>query len=241
MPRQSRLVVPGQSLHVIQRGHNRSPVFFDEDDYGIYLRCLSEASRTHRCDIHAYVLMTNHVHLLLTPSDHDSVAKVMQSVGRRFVQYINSRYGRTGTLWDGRYKSTLIHSDRYLLKCSHYIELNPVRAGIVIHPGAYKWSSYQSNANGLPDQLLVAHPVYLALGETPSVRQQNYRSLAEDNLDDATLETIRNATNKGWPLGDEKFKNNLEAALKRRLRPLPRGGQRPKAGRPPKLEEIKII
>jgi putative transposase len=144
-------------------------------------------------------------------------------------------------LWEGRYKSTLIHSDRYLLICSHYIELNPVRAGIVVHPGAYKWSSYQSNANGMHDELVTSHPVYLALGDAPSARQKSYRSLVEGNLDEASLKTIRDATNKGWPLGDERFKDGLEAALKRRFGPLPRGGRRPKAGRPPRREEIKVV
>ncbi len=240
MPRQPRVVLPGQPLHVIQRGNNRNPIFFGEDDYRIFLRCLSEASQAHLCDVHAYVLMTNHVHLLVTPSEHDSIAKVMQSVGRRFVRYVNSRYGRTGTLWEGRYKSTLIHTDRYFLACSHYIELNPVRAGIVTHPRAYKWSSYQSNANGVPDELVIVHPVYLALGDTASARQKSYRSLVDDNLDEATLKTIRDATNKGWPLGDEKFKDELEAALRRRFRPLPRGGRRPNTGRP-RREEIKVL
>ena len=234
MPRQPRLIMPGQPLHVIQRGHNRNSIFLGEEDYRIYLRYLGEASLVHRCDVHAYVLMTNHVHLLVTSSTDHSVSRVMQSLGRRFVRYMNTRYGRTGTLWEGRYKSAVVHSERYLLACSQYIELNPVRAGIVVHPGAYKWSSYQSNANGTPDQLLVAHPVYLALGDIPSARQQTYRSLVQGNLDDKTLKIIREATNKGWPLGEERFKDELEAAVRRRLGPLPRGGRRPNVGRPGK-------
>lgn len=150
MARLPRYFLPGQPQHVIQRGNNRNIIFAGENDYRFYLECLADASGKHSCDIHAYVLMTNHVHLLLTPHHKDSIAKTLQSVGRRYVQYFNHVYQRTGTLWEGRYKATLIDSEAYLLTCYRYIELNPVRAGLVSHPREYPWSSYRLHGEGKP-------------------------------------------------------------------------------------------
>lgn len=226
MARLPRYVLPGQPQHVIQRGNNRSVTFFAEEDYSFYRECLKEACDKHGCAVHAYVLMTNHVHLLLTPDNPSSIAKTMQSVGRRYVQYVNYTYRRTGTLWEGRYKATLIDSEQYLLTCSRYIELNPVRAGIVAHPGDYPWSSYRAHAQGQSDTLIQNHPLYLALGRTDSTRQESYRALFKAQLDSATVNLIREATNKAWALGSDRFREEIEAALQRRTRPLPRGGIR---------------
>ncbi len=226
MARLPRYVLPGQPQHVIQRGNNRGVTFFAEEDYSFYRECLKEACDKHGCAVHAYVLMTNHVHLLLTPDNPSSIAKVMQSVGRRYVQYVNYTYRRTGTLWEGRYKATLIDSEQYLLTCSRYIELNPVRAGIVAHPDNYPWSSYRAHAHGQPDTLIRDHLLYLALGDTDSTRQEAYRALFKVQLDSATVNLIRESTNKAWALGSDRFREEIEAALQRRTRALPRGGVR---------------
>jgi putative transposase len=231
MARLPRYVLPGQPQHVIQRGNNRGVTFFAGEDYSFYRECLKEACDKHGCAVHAYVLMTNHVHLVLTPEAPSSIAKVMQSVGRRYVQYVNYTYRRTGTLWEGRYKATLIDSEQYLLTCSRYIELNPVRAGIVAHPGDYPWSSYRAHAHGQLDTLIQDHTLYSALGNTDSGRQEAYRALFKAQLDAATLNliresTIRESTNKAWALGSDRFREEIEAALQRRTRPLPRGGAR---------------
>lgn len=226
MARQPRYVLPGQPQHVIQRGNNRTAIFSRDEDYYFYLHCLSEACVTHQCDVHAYVLMPNHVHLLVTPRRASSISKAMQSVGARYAQYVNSTYRRSGTVWEGRYRSTVIDPDDYLLCCMCYIELNPVRAGIVPHPRRYQWSSYRRNAEGHGDMLVSTHPLYERLGGTPGEQQERYRTLLETPLDAHTLADIRNATNKGWVLGGSQFKERFEAVLNRRMHPLPRGGDR---------------
>lgn len=226
MPRLPRYVLPGQPQHVIQRGNNRSPIFIADEDYGCFRHYLQEACSRHDCHIHAYVFMTNHIHLLLTPNAEDSIAKTMQSVGRRYVQYFNTSYQRTGTLWEGRYKATLIDSENYLFICSRYIELNPVRANMVSHPEEYRWSSYHSNALGKYDSLVQPHSEYLALDRNSTVRQELYRELFKTHIDEKTLEAIRQATQKGWALGNNRFKDEIEKQLQRRTRPLVRGGDR---------------
>ena len=175
MARKPRFNIPGMPQHVIQRGNNRNACFYDESDYRFYLECLAKASEKFDCDIHAYVLMTNHVHLLVTPHADYAVSQMMQSVGRRYVRYINRCYRRTGTLWEGRYKAALVDSERYLLMCSRYIELNPIRANIVDGPADYKWSSYRHNAFGELDDCVKAHPLYEALGADAESRQVAYR------------------------------------------------------------------
>ena len=146
MPRKPRFNIVGIPQHVIQRGNNREPCFYSEQDYQRYLKDLSDSAKKHDCRIHAYVLMTNHVHLLVTPMVEHGISNMMQALGRRYVYYINKNYQRSGTLWEGRYKASLIDNERYLLTCMRYIELNPVRAKMVEHPGEYPWSSYQANA-----------------------------------------------------------------------------------------------
>jgi len=155
MARLPRFIIPDQPQHVIVRGNNRDPIFFDDVDYQFYLEKLKQACEKHECDLHAYVLMTNHVHLLITPHTQHGLGKVMQMVGRYYVQYFNHSYQRTGTLWEGRYKATLIDSERYLLTCYRYIELNPVRAGMVEHAADYPWSSYRFNASGQENTLVI--------------------------------------------------------------------------------------
>lgn len=231
MTRLPRLFLPGQPLHVIQRGNNRSTIFIADADYRFYLRCLKEASDKENLTVHAFALMRNHVHLLLTPTTESSLPKTMQSIGRRYVQYFNHTYGRTGTLWEGRYKSTLIDSERYLLTCMRYIELNPVRAAMVEHPGDYFWSSYRVNAHGMPDELTTPHPLYMSLGRTADERQKAYRELFSQEITIADMDGIRNATNKGWVLGNRRFSIKFETLTTRQAIPRTRG-------RPKKREAI---
>ncbi len=229
MARLPRFFAPGIPLHVIQRGNNRQKLFSQITDYQVYLDWLKEAAQSHGCAIHAYVLMTNHVHFLVTPTHEDSLPKTFQSLGRRYVQYFNKTYERTGTLWEGRYRATLIESEAYLLTCCRYIELNPVRAGMVRHPREYRWSSYQYHAEGKANPLLTPHSLYQRLGGTPAARQQAYRALFRHHLSGETLDAIRESTNKAWVLGSEKFKDRLAKKLDRRVAPLPRG--RPALGK----------
>ena len=183
MARLPRFFAKGQPLHIIQRGNNRDPVFAAEPDYLFYLDCLERAAGEHGLAIHAYVLMTNHVHLLATPSQETSVPKTLQSVGRRYVQYFNTTYRRSGSLWEGRYRSTVIDAEAYLLTCMRYIELNPVRAqSMVEHPADYPWSSYRGNALGAEDALLAPHELYRRLGRSAEERQSSYRQLFRGQL-----------------------------------------------------------
>ena len=223
MARLPRFFAPGVPLHVIQRGNNRETLFRQITDYQIYLDWLKEAAQRHECAIHAYVLMTNHVHLLVTPTDEESLPKTLQSLGRRYVQYFNTTHQRTGTLWEGRYRATLIESETYLFTCSRYIELNPVRAEMVSQPQDYRWSSYAYHATGQLNPLLTPHPLYQRLGSTAEARQQAYRALFRHHLSGETLDAIREATNKAWVLGNDTFKDRLAKKLERRVSPLPRG------------------
>ena len=172
MPRRPRIHLDAIPIHIVQRGHNREPCFFAEEDYGSYLHWLSEALTETECALHAYVLMTNHVHLLLTPKKAAAVPRLLMSLGRRYVQYINRTYRRTGTLWDSRYKSSVVQADNTLLTCQRYIELNPVRAAMVEDPAHYRWTSYRANALGQPDARLTPHAVYLAFGRGDATRQE---------------------------------------------------------------------
>jgi len=226
MPRPPRVVLPGHTLHLIQRGNNRSSCFVDDEDRACYLAALLHSSERARCPVHAYVLMTNHVHLLVTASEASAPARMMQALGRNYVRYFNDRHGRTGTLWEGRYRSTLIDSDRYFLQCSRYIETNPVRAGMVSSPADYLWSSFGSNADGRPDPLVRPHPVYLALGHSVSRRREAYRALFSTPLAPPELDAIRRATNKGMPLGFDDRRLDLERALGRPLSRGKHGGDR---------------
>ncbi|MBL3619678.1 MAG: transposase [gamma proteobacterium endosymbiont of Lamellibrachia anaximandri] len=197
MARLPHFVLPGHPQHVIQRGNNREPIFCRAADYQFYLEKLEAVCQKYHCDLHAYVLMTNHTHLLITPQREEGIGKVMQGLGRYYVQYFNYTYKRTGTLWDGRYKATLLDSERYLLACMRYIELNPVRAGMVNHPSEYPWSSYHHNATGLQNGLIQQHSVYRRIGNAAKDRQAGCRALFKRHISGSALAELREATNKG--------------------------------------------
>lgn len=219
MARLPRYFVPGVPLHLIQRGNNRQVIFADDEDFAYFRDCLIDAARREGLAIHAYVLMTNHVHLLATPGAETSAGRTLQSVGRRYVQYFNHRYARTGTLWEGRYKSTVIDAESYLVACSRYIELNPVRAGMVDHPRDYRWSSYRAHGDGERDDLLVDHPIYRRLAPNAESRRAAYRLLFRAALGEALLAEIRDATNKGWALGNDRFRAEIERLCDRPAAP----------------------
>lgn len=221
-----RPYLPDCPQHIIQRGNNREACFVNEQDYKVYLTYLAHAAGNYDVAIHAFVLMTNHVHLLATPSDKDGVSRMMQALGRRYVQYFNFTYDRTGTLWEGRYKSTLVESDAYLFAVYRYIELNPVRANMVAHASEYPWSSYQFNAIGRPIALITPHCLYYALGRRPEERQSAYRDLFKGRMPEAEIQQIRDATNRAWILGSERFKRNFEEQTGRIADPRKRGGDR---------------
>jgi putative transposase len=219
MPRRARLAVPGIPWHIIQRGNNRTPCFYAEQDYRRYLDTLREMAESFECAVHAYVLMTNHVHLLLTPSSKESAGLLMKHLGQRYVQYINRCYRRSGTLWEGRFRSCLAQSERYVLTCYRYIELNPVRANMVSHPRDYRWSSYAANAEGRPDALLTPHPEYLGLGRQELDRLDAYRELFSAHLAPEGIAEIRHATNGNYALGDDRFRDEIARMLSRRVTP----------------------
>lgn len=207
------MYVPGLPYHVYQRGNNRSDCFFDAEDRDYYLSFLYQASRLYGVSLHAYVLMTNHVHLLLTPVSVDSVSRMTRVLGSRYAQYVNEKYRRTGSLWEGRHKSCPIDTATYLLKCYRYIELNPVRAQMVQAPGQYAWSSYAANALAKHNALLSPHQIYLNLGATMEERCSTYCELVHEALDNKDLMAIRSATDCCFPLGGESFCNALMEQL----------------------------
>ena len=217
MPRKPRQYVGGVPCHIVQRGNNRSVCFFSEEDYQAYLEYLYDACLRYAVNMHAYVLMTNHTHLLMTPQCKDGISLVMQSLGRRYVQYINHQYRRSGTLWEGRHKSSLVQAEQYLLACYRYIELNPVRACMVDHPGEYRWSSYHANALGAADKRITPHDLYEALGQTAESRQHAYRGLFTNALDKDIVQAIRVSAQFSMPMGNSRFKAEIEQALKRKL------------------------
>jgi putative transposase len=223
MARKPRFVLPGVPQHVIQRGNNREPCFYVEADYSRYLHILQEAAEKNQAAIHAYVLMTNHVHLLVTPGSPFSIMHMMQDLGRKYVRYINHTYKRTGTLWEGRYKASLVDSEAYLLTCMRYIELNPVRANMVEHPSAYRWSSYTVNANGEINHFIEPHPLYQSLGDTPTTRQHAYRELFRSHLEPDEVHQIRDALNQELVLGRDDFKDKIEKITQRQTTPKPLG------------------
>ena len=216
MPRRPRITLPDVPLHLIQRGNNRQGCFFAPDDYQTYLRWLEEYAAEARCAVHAYVLMTNHVHLVLTPCSATSAGRLMKSLGQRYVQYVNRTYRRSGTLWEGRFRSCLTQEAHYVLGCHRYVELNPVRACMVEHPADYPWSGYRANAQGEPSTLLTAHPLYSALGYDGPTRQSVYRELFRYQLEPGLVDQIRSATNGNYALGSPRFQEQVEAALGRR-------------------------
>ena len=223
MPRQSRLVLPGLPLHVIQRGNNRMRCFEEHSDFLVYLALLKDALQRHRVLLHAYCLMGNHVHLLVAPQSGDGIATFMHRIGQRYAYYFNRKYSRTGTLWEGRFRSCVVQSRGYILECHRYIELNPVRAGLVNDPLAYRWSSHDVTAGFRSDAMIEIHP------EIESIGFRAYRGLAAEAMAKDLLAAIREATNGGYPLGAEEFLAALAAAGKKAGKG--RAGRPTKAGK----------
>ncbi|UTA48058.1 transposase [Simiduia sp. 21SJ11W-1] len=223
MARLRRISPLGIPQHIVQRGNNRQVCFASEQDLAAYVNWLEEYAGQFGVSVHAWVLMTNHVHLLVTPKKEGGVSSMMQAVGRRYVRYFNREHRRTGTLWEGRFKASLVQSEVYLLACQRYIELNPVRAGMVSDPADYVWSSYQAHALGKSIKVHSPHSEYLKLGEEASKRQSSYRALFDAHVECRLIEDIRAAVNKGMALGDTRFKDEIERLHGRRVRPATMG------------------
>ena len=231
MARQPRLSLAGYPHHIIQRGNNRQVIFMDATDRQLFLRLLEEHSRQFGVAIHSYVLMDNHIHVLATPSTAEALPGMMQAVGRRYVRYFNDRYHRTGTLWDGRYKSTLVQSESYLLTCMAYLDLNPVRAGIVAQPADYAWSSHGHYTGQRLDKLITPHALAWELGNTPFAREAAYASLVQGGLAQGAHIAITHSVLYGWALGNAEFLANLQKKTPRRL-------EKGQAGRPKSKNKI---
>ena len=228
MARHSRLIFPDVAVHIVQRGNNRSACFRADGDYLVYLAHLRHLSRKHQCEVHAYCLMTNHVHLLLTPNAADACGVLMRDLGRCYVRYFNRRYSRSGTLWEGRFRSCIAESPQYVLACYRYIELNPVRAGMAGLPGAYPWSSHGVNSGVHIDAMVRPHAEFLALAADPDARRAAYLGLFDEPFEQGLLRTIRDATNGGYPLASDAFKSHLAATTgcrTERRKPGPQAGQ----------------
>ncbi len=227
MARLPRLVVTGLPHHVILRGNNRQQVFVDPDDREFFLAQLAELAQREKVQVHAYVLMDNHLHLLLTPQQEGGLSRLMQSLGRIYVRRFNQRHGRSGTLWEGRYRSTVIDSERYLLACMAYIDLNPVRAGMVLASELYPWSSHRHYIGLRDDKWLTPHPLVWSLGNTPFAREAAYADLVQQGLSRKLQQELSDSAQQGWPLGGASFLAQLGEKSQRRL-------EKGRAGRPRK-------
>lgn len=230
MARLPRLTLPGYPHHVIQRGNNRQVIFDSPQDYQLFLDLLYDYARKFDVAVHAYVLMTNHFHLLVTPQTDDGLPQMMQAVGRRYVRHFNDSHQRSGTLWEGRYKSTLIQTDRYLLTCMAYIDLNPVRAGMVASPRDYPWSSYGHYSGQRIDKLVSPHPLFWGLGNTPFAREAAYAELVRSGVELVHQSVLTDSCLHGWPLGDADFVKELQNKTTRRV-------SKSAAGRPPLIKK----
>jgi len=227
MARLPRLTLAGHPHHIIQRGNNRQAIFASATDYALLLELIEEYARKFRVALHAYVLMSNHFHLLATPEDAEGVPQMMQALGRSYVRRFNARQSRTGTLWEGRYKSTLIQTERYLLACMVYIDLNPVRAGLVADPADYPWSSHLHYVGRRFDKLVMPHPLYWELGNTPFAREHAYGELVRSGISQEQQQALTTATFRGWALGEADYVADLQRRTERRV-------TKGKAGRPPR-------
>ncbi len=225
MPRNLRLCPPDIPQHIIQRGNNRQLCFVTDEDFAAYAHWLQEGATRYDVMVHAWVFMTNHVHLLVTPKAENTTARMMQYLGRLYVRYFNHKYDRSGTLWEGRYHSSLIEAASYFLNCQRYIELNPVRAGMVREPAEYKWSSYQANGLGVRTKLHTPHELYLQLGMTEAERIANYQNLCQSKIDGTLLFDIRRSIYSGL-LGDNRFRSEMEELTGYRLDQKRRGPKR---------------
>ncbi|WP_101759571.1 transposase [Oceanicoccus sp. KOV_DT_Chl] len=217
MPRKIRMYLPGVPAHIVQRGNNRNACFFSDDDYFYYKHILGEGLRRYGGQLHAYCLMTNHVHLIITPTEKDSISRIIQHTGRQYVQYINKTYQRSGTLWEGRHKGSLVDAEQYLLACYRYVELNPVVAGMVNTPDEYPWSSYRCNAWGEVDDLVIPHSIYQSVGLTEFERLQSYRELFSIPTTEYDVHFIHQSVKQNLPTGNNRFKEEIEAALGRKV------------------------
>jgi putative transposase len=231
MARLPRLTVPGYPHHVIQRGNNRQPIFASSADYEALLSMLEEHSQKAKVAIHAYVLMSNHFHLLPTPETAEGIPEMMQAVGRRYVRYFNQRQGRTGTLWEGRYKSTLIQAERYLLACMVYIDLNPVRAGLAADPAEYPWSSHAHYIGRRSDRIVTPHPLYWELGNTPFARDAAYGELVRAGIPVQQQQALTDSALRGWALGEPDYVADLQRRTARRV-------SKTRVGRPVKTKSV---
>ncbi len=226
MARPPRYRLSGLPQHVLHRGSPGRTLFGDDQDYRFFLDSLAANSQRYRCALHAYVLMPDYVHLLLTPETPDGVARLMQATGRQWSHHYNRSNQHAGSPWAGRYKSTVVEAQTWLLACYCYIEQTPVHAGLVSSPGEYLWSSYATHGLCQPDPLILDHPVYTALAADAQTRCMQYRKRCLSRMDESTRGVIAEATNAGWALGSEQFQNDIERSIHRRVRPLPRGGYR---------------
>lgn len=233
MARLPRLTIPGYAHHIIQRGNNRQPIFALNADYEELLALLEENAHKSGAAIHAYVLMSNHFHLLATPEEPESIPQMMQAVGRRYVRYFNQRQARTGTLWEGRYRSTLIQSERYLLACMAYIDLNPVRAGLAGDAADYPWSSHAHYTGRRYDKLITPHPLYWELGNTPFARDAAYAELVRSGLAEQQARAFTDSALRGWALGEPDYVADLQRRTARRVSKS-RAGRPAVAGRAPR-------
>ena len=213
MPRKPRFFLPGVPVHLVQRGHSREPVFFEAQDYATYAHWVKESSRKYDVAVHAFVLMTNHVHLLVTPTKRESVSLFMQFIGRRYVPYLNHKYGKSGSIWEGRFKASLVQTETYFLKVMRYIELNPVRANMVELPGHYRWSSFCHNIGQRQISFITPHDVYESLGRDVGARCEAYAKLFDADIDAKDLKRIREAWQTGTPLGNDLFREKIERRL----------------------------
>ncbi len=236
MARLPRLVVPNHLHHLVARGNNEQSVFIDDADYQQFLQWLREAARRWRVAIHAYALLPNRVHLLATPADADGLGKMMQAVGRLYVPYFNSRHRRTGSLWEGRFRATVVDADQYFLGCAHLVEFQPVRAGLAVDMAAWPWSSHAHHVGLRREAWLVDHPSYWRLGNTPFDREMAYQQLCAVPPERGFAESIAEATHKGWALGSEAFQAGLARLTERRLQPARRGRPRKEGAAEPAAE-----
>lgn len=233
MARLSRFFMPNQPMHVIHRGKGGKRVFFGKSDYALYRDWLAEAADKYGCAVHAYVLMPNHVHLLVTPKSERSLPRLMQSLGRRHSRHVNVGRGLAGSRWEGRYRAAPVEAGPFLIDCMRYIETNPVRARMSRSAGGHAWSSYAAHAKGTADPAIKDHRLYAAMGATPGRRQAAYGKLAGKALPADFIDALRAATNGGWALGSDAFKRRLSESAGRRVMPLPRG-------RPPKARKAPV-
>ncbi|QNP49839.1 transposase [Diaphorobacter aerolatus] len=233
MARLPRLTLPGYPHHVIQRGNNRQPIFLDAADREVMWGLLCQYAREQQVAVHAYVLMDNHLHLLATPQVERGLTLLMQAVGRRYVRYFNQRHGRSGTLWEGRYRNTLIQAERHLLPCMAYLDLNPVRNGLCSDPAEFRWSSHGHYIGLRSDRLITPHPLYWDLGNTPFARDEAYAALVREGVSATEQRAITDSALNGWALGDADFLASLQQSTARRV-------VKSRAGRPPSDQDRRV-